>query len=162
MTTARTVLLAAAVGGVLLAGCGSGSTSISLSTSTPPTNSVVRSTAASASRRAASDGGASCKSISGSEPRLSAHTKAKVEGICNRASSGAALAQYVAVCRSMVQREPTLSAQVKSKTERTCNQASDGAAARAAAKKVCVEIAEASTSPSPFRRKVLAACNGNN
>ncbi len=157
MTATRCTLLVVALCGALLAGCGGGSTSGSTTTSTQATNSAVRTTSGAGVAKYV----ASCKSISRRELRSSAGRKAKVEGICNKTSGGAALAQYVAICKSFIQREPTLSEHVKTKAEGTCNKASSGVAARAAAKEVCVEVTEASASPSAFRRKELAACKNS-
>jgi hypothetical protein len=163
MTSARSVLLASILCGAGLAGCGSSSNSSSTRAGRSATDLGATSTITSASPHAASSRTESqyvpiCKAIGRRERRPPARTKAKVEPICNRASSGAAFAQYMTICQSIVGRAASLSAQVKARAEGTCNKASSGSAARVAAKEVCLEVVSASPISSVRRAKELAAC----
>jgi hypothetical protein len=119
--------------GVLVAGCGSssssttGSTGASTSTSTPTS------------------------------------TTTKSTGTTPSAATAAGVAQYVAACKQIIQHEPTLSADVKSKVEGICNKAADGdiEGARKAAKEVCVEVINASPIPASAKTQAIAACKTN-
>jgi hypothetical protein len=111
------VLLATALaGGVLLVGCGGGSKSssssqtpqapsTSSSAATPTTPSTSTPSSAAAIARAVG----ACRAVIGAAPNLSAAVKSKVEGICNKASSGdLAGARKAAreVCAEVVNAEP--------------------------------------------------------
>ncbi len=125
-------LLAALVGGALLAGCGSsGSSSSSQSNSTPAATS--------------------------STPAGSAGTS--TSGTGTTASSGGAVA--VAACKQAIQEESSLPASAKHKLEGVCNKAASGNAAevRKAAEEVCAEVVKSSSVPSgPAKEEALAAC----
>ncbi len=78
--------------GVLVAGCGSSSsstTSGSTSTSAPATTSKSATTTPNAATAAGvAQYVAACKAVIAHEPTLSADVKSKVEGICNKAADG--------------------------------------------------------------------------
>jgi hypothetical protein len=123
------------IGGVLLAGCGSSSTTTSATTSAPTS-------AATTPTSAATTPSSTSTPTSPSIP------------------TGAGVAQAVAICKSVIQREPQLSAAAKAKVEGICNKAASGdlAGARAAAKEVCVEVINASPIPAASKEQALAAC----
>jgi hypothetical protein len=143
MTVRRTSpLVVALLCGVLVAGCGSSSSSTtngSTATSAPATSSTATSSSPAAKTTSSSP--------------TAAPTGASAAGV----------QQYVEVCKSIVQREPALSASVKSKVEGICNKAANGdlAGARAAAKEVCVEVLNASPIPAAAKQKALAACKSS-
>jgi hypothetical protein len=119
-------LVVALVGSVFIAGCGSGSnsTSSSQSSSTPapsgaaggqtsstPATTGTTSTAPTSTPSAAgvAQAVAVCKSIITRASTLSAATKAKVEGICNKAASGdlaGARAAAKEVCAEVINASP--------------------------------------------------------
>jgi ABC-type phosphate transport system substrate-binding protein len=117
--------------GVLVAGCGSSSSS----TTSGSTTSGSTSTSAPAST-------------------------SKSTSTTPNAATAAGVAQYVAACKSVIQHEPTLSADVKSKVEGICNKAADGdlEGARKAAKEVCIEVINASPIPAAAKAQAVAAC----
>ena len=81
----------AAVGGALLAGCGSSSSSSSSSSSAAPAASTSSSASSGGSTSvpaALSTAVASCKSTISRAPNLSEDAKNKLEGLCNQAASG--------------------------------------------------------------------------
>lgn len=135
MTRPRLLVLAA-LSGVMIAGCGGGSSSTSSSQS-------ASTTAATTSSTPATTATAKSSSLPSSA-----------------AANPAALAEAVAVCKAVIQRAPTLSATTKAKVESICNKAEHGdlAGARAAAKEVCAEVINASPIPAPAKAQALAAC----
>src|SRR5580692_4720551 len=123
---------------VLIAACGSSSsstTSGSTATSAPATAST-----AAASKPA---------TTSTAAPSKPATSKTATPGISEPITAATAIKQYVAICKLIVQREPSLAANVKSKVEGICDKAASGdvAGARAAAKEVCVQVINASPIP---------------
>jgi hypothetical protein len=130
------LLVLAALSGVMIAGCGGGSSSTSSSQS-------ASTTAATTSSTPATTATAKSSSLPSSA-----------------AANPAALAEAVAVCKAVIQRAPTLSATTKAKVESICNKAEHGdlAGARAAAKEVCAEVINASPIPAPAKAQALAAC----
>ncbi len=77
--------------GVLVAGCGSSSsstTSGSTSTSAPATTSKSATTTPNVATAGIAQYVAACKQVIKHEPTLSADVKSKVEGICNKAADG--------------------------------------------------------------------------
>jgi hypothetical protein len=135
MTRPRLLMLAA-LGGVLIAGCGGGS-------STSSSHSASTTAATTSTTPATTTASAKPSSVPSSV-----------------AASPAALADAVAVCKSIIQRAPTLSATTKAKVESICSKAEHGdlAGAQAAAKEVCTEVIEASPIPAPAKAQALAAC----
>jgi hypothetical protein len=137
--------LVVALAGVLIAGCGSSSSTPSKSTPaqvisvTQPAATGTTSTSATTTRTAASK----------SPPATSIVP-----------TSPAGVAQAVAECKSIIQRDPTLSSSLKAKVEGICNKAAHGnlSGARAAAKEVCAEVINASPIPSAAKAEALAAC----
>jgi len=94
-------LLVALAGGALLAGCGSssGNSTSSSQASSAAAPTVPAAAGTSSTSAAGTPGGAAsvagvqqavtaCKSVIRAAPTLSASTKAKVEGVCNKAASG--------------------------------------------------------------------------
>ncbi len=123
------------VGGALLAGCGSSSTTSSSQSSSTSAPSAPASAATSSS---------------------STSTPSTPAGV----PSSAAVQEAVAACKSSVHSAPTLSASVKSKIEDICNKAASGnlEAAQKAAKEACTEIVNASPVPASAKEAALAAC----
>jgi hypothetical protein len=119
------------VGGVLLAGCGSSSTTTSATTSAPTSAATTPSS-----------------------------TSTPTSPSIPTGAGAAGVVQAVAICKSVIQRDPQLSAAVKAKVEGICNKAASGdlAGARAAAKEVCVEVINASPIPAASKEQALAAC----
>jgi hypothetical protein len=121
--------------GVLVAGCGSSSSSSTTSGST----------------------------TSGSTSTSAPASTSKSTTTTPNAATAAGVAQYVAACKAVIQHEPTLSADVKAKVEGICNKAADGdvEGARKAAKEVCIEVVNASPIPSAAKAQAVAACKTN-
>lgn len=119
------------VGGVLLAGCGSSSTTTSATTSAPTSAATTPSS-----------------------------TSTPTSPSIPTGAGAAGVVQAVAICKSAIQRDPQLSAAVKAKVEGICNKAASGdlAGARAAVKEVCVEVINASPIPAASKEQALAAC----
>jgi hypothetical protein len=122
--------------GVLVAGCGSSSSSTT-------------------------SGSTTSGSTSTSAPASTATSKST--GTTPNAATAAGVAQYVAACKSVIQHEPTLSADVKAKVEGICNKAANGdlEGARKAAKEVCIEVINASPIPAAAKAQAVAACKTN-
>jgi hypothetical protein len=122
----------AIVGGGLIAGCGSSSstTTSSQSTSTP----------AAASSTPTATSGAKITGAGVAIPNVQA---------------------AVAACKQAIQAQTTLSAGAKSKLEAICEKAAKGdtTAVRQAAREVCEEVIKTSAVPAgPAREQALAAC----
>ena len=119
------------IGGVLLAGCGSSSTTTSATTSAPTSAATTPSS-----------------------------TSTPTSPSIPTGAGAAGVVQAVAICKSAIQRDPQLSAAVKAKVEGICNKAASGdlAGARAAVKEVCVEVINASPIPAASKEQALAAC----
>jgi hypothetical protein len=140
MTARRSRLLAAMLlCAMLIAGCGSGSSTTG--TSTPAAAGTTSATAATASTTPAAT--ATSTTIPTSTGPI----------------TSADVAAAVAECKSIAQKA-TISASLKSKVEGICNKAAHGnvAAAKAAAKEVCVEVIDATPVPEAEKAQALAAC----
>lgn len=114
MTATRSTLLAVALCGALVAGCGGGSTSISTTGSRSVTSPAAQTTTTTPATSGSTGVGvaqyvAICRSFIKKEPRLLAGKKAKVEGMCYKVSrSNAAGARALAkeVCVEVVGASP--------------------------------------------------------
>ncbi len=86
----RSLFAIAAVGGALLAGCGSSSSSSSTTSSAPPANTSTGSSggAAVANNPAVKAAVAQCKTAINSAPQLSAASKTKLDALCDKAATG--------------------------------------------------------------------------
>jgi hypothetical protein len=135
--------LVVALAGVLIAGCGS-SSSTSNSSTTAQAISVTQPTATAKT----------------STSPTTTPTPKSPPATSSVPTSPVGVAQAVAECKAILQRDPTLSASLKSKVEGICNKAASGnlAAARTAAKEVCAEVINASPIPSVAKAQALAAC----
>jgi hypothetical protein len=118
-------LMVAVIGSVFIAGCGSSSSSSSTSSqssspaATSSTSSATGTTGTAStpstpsSSAAVADAVAECKSVIKTAPTLSGSTKAKVEGICNKAADGdlaGARAAAKEVCVEVINSTPIPSA----------------------------------------------------
>jgi hypothetical protein len=115
-------LVVALVGGVFFAGCGSSSSSSSSTTSgSTGTSSITVPTGAGVAQAIAS-----CKSVVQKAPTLSSTTKAKIEGICEKAGTDPAAARTAAkeVCVEVVNASPIPSGSIKEKALAACNKSS--------------------------------------
>jgi hypothetical protein len=131
--------LVVALVGVLVAGCGSSSTTSSSQSTVAPASTATTSTGATTSTSAPT----STPSVPTSVP-----------------TTAAGVAQAVAACKSITKSDPTLSASLKVKVEGICNKAANGdlAGAKTAAKEVCAEVINASPIPAAAKAQALAAC----
>jgi hypothetical protein len=129
-------LVAALLGGALVAGCGSSSSS---STSASQTVSTAAAAAAGPTSAAAAPTSAAGPTSTG--------------GVSSASSQQA-------VCQQIVHAAPTLSSNVKAKLEGVCKKSASGdqAGARQAAEEVCVEIIKAYPVPTSIKERALAAC----
>jgi hypothetical protein len=108
--------------GVFVAGCGSSSSSSSSTTSgSTGTSSITVPTGAGVAQAIAS-----CKSVVQKAPTLSSTTKAKIEGICEKAGTDPAAARTAAkeVCVEVVNASPIPSGSIKEKALAACNKSS--------------------------------------
>jgi hypothetical protein len=115
-------LVVVLVGGVFVAGCGSSSSSSSSTTSgSTGTSSITVPTGAGVAQAIAS-----CKSVVQKAPTLSSTTKAKIEGICEKAGTDPAAARTAAkeVCVEVVNASPIPSGSIKEKALAACNKSS--------------------------------------
>jgi hypothetical protein len=118
--------------GVLVAGCGSSSSSSSSSTSAPSgaagaTTSSTSTAGTTSSTTTPSGPGVSqavaqCKALVHQAPTLSSSTKAKIEGICDKAATDPAAAKTAAkeVCVEVVNSSPIPSGSIKEKALAAC------------------------------------------
>jgi hypothetical protein len=132
------------IGSVLIAGCGSSSSSTTSSQSSSPaaTSTTTSSTPPStgttgtsgtpstipnpASSAGLADAVAECRSVIKEAPTLSASTKAKVEGICNKAADGdlaGARAAAKEVCEEVINASPIPAGAVKEHALAACKAA---------------------------------------
>lgn len=131
MRTLFTWLLVPLAAGVLLAGCGSSSSS-STSGSTPSTtagsttSTTPTSTTDLTKSSAAAAGVASCKHAAQAIPTLSSSTRSKIEAICETAASGDAAATRTAareVCEEIVKASPLPAGSAKQHAVAGCKSA---------------------------------------
>jgi hypothetical protein len=111
--------------GVFVAGCGSSSSSSSSTTSgstgTSSTSSITVPTGAGVAQAIAA-----CKAVVQKAPTLSSTTKAKIEGICEKAGTDPAAARTAAkeVCVEVINASPIPSGSIKEKALAACNKSS--------------------------------------
>jgi hypothetical protein len=117
----------ALAGGVLVAGCGSSTstttTSQSTTTAAATTASSATSVPAVANNPAVQEAVAACKHGVQSASGLSSNTKAKIEGICNKAASGdenAAKEAARELCIEIVNASPVPSGSIKEQAIAAC------------------------------------------
>jgi hypothetical protein len=118
-------LAVALVGGLFVAGCGSSSSSSSSTTSSStPATTATKSTSSITvpTGPGVAQAVAACKSVVQKAPTLSAATKAKIEGICEKAGTNPAAARTAAkeVCIEVVNASPIPSGSIKEKALAAC------------------------------------------
>jgi hypothetical protein len=115
-------LAVALVGGLFVAGCGSSSSSSSSTTSSSTPTTTSTSSITVPTGPGVAQAVASCKSVVQKAPTLSAATKAKIEGICEKAGTNPAAARTAAkeVCIEVVNASPIPSGSIKEKALAAC------------------------------------------
>jgi ABC-type transport system substrate-binding protein len=117
-----TWLTVALLGGLLLAGCGSSSSSSSSSTPAATTTTTTT-TSTTSSNPAVAAAVAACKSGVQAASTLSASTKHKIEGVCEKAAGGdkeAARKAAQEVCEELINSSPLPSSSAKEEALKTC------------------------------------------
>jgi hypothetical protein len=106
--------------GVFIAGCGSSSSSSS-STTSGSTGSITLPTGSGVAQAVAA-----CKSVVQKASTLSSTTKAKIEGICEKAGTDPAAARTAAkeVCVEVINASPIPAGSLKEKAIAACNKSS--------------------------------------